>query len=418
MALKKLSLDALQLEGKRVFMRCDFNVPQDKVSGAITNNARIVAALPSIQYCLEQNAKSVVICSHLGRPDGKKNEKFTLAPVAKELEKLLAKPVTFMGDCVGNEVETACADPASGSVILLENLRFHVEEEGKGVDADGNKVKADPEKVKAFRESLRKLADVYVNDAFGTAHRGHSSMLGEGFEQRAAGFLLNKELTYFSKALDNPEHPFLAILGGAKVKDKIQLIENMLDKVDEMIIGGGMAFTFRKVLDGMPIGTSLYDEDGAAIVPKLMEKAEKNGVKVHIPSDFVTGDKFAPDAQVGSASLQSGGIPEGWMGLDCGAESSKLFNEVISRAKVIVWNGPAGVFEFDSFATGTKGLMDAVVNRTAEGAITIIGGGDTATCAAKWNTEDKVSHVSTGGGASLELLEGKNLPGVAALTDA
>jgi len=418
MALKKLSLDALQVEGKRVFMRCDFNVPQDKVSGEITNNARIVAAVPSIKFCLEKQAKSVVLCSHLGRPDGNANKKFTLAPVAKELEKLLEKPVTFLSDCVGDEVESACADPASGSIILLENLRFHVEEEGKGVDADGNKVKADAAKVGAFRESLRKLGDVYVNDAFGTAHRAHSSMLGEGYQQRAAGFLLNKELTYFSKALDNPEHPFLAILGGAKVKDKIQLIENMLDIVDEMIIGGGMAFTFRKVLDGMSIGTSLYDEDGAKIVPKLMEKAAKNNVKVHIPVDFVTGDKFAPDAQVGSASLSSGGIPDGWMGLDCGPESSKLFSEVINRAKVIVWNGPAGVFEFEAFATGTKALMDAVVDRTTSGAITIIGGGDTATCAAKWNTEDKVSHVSTGGGASLELLEGKNLPGVAALTDA
>jgi len=418
MALKKLSLDTLQLEGKRVFMRCDFNVPQDKVSGEITNNARIVAAVPSIKFCLEKQAKSVVLCSHLGRPDGNVNKKFTLEPVAKELEKLLEKPVTFLSDCVGDMVEALCANPAPGSVILLENLRFHIEEEGKGLDKDGNKVKADPDKVKEFRWSLRKLGDVYVNDAFGTAHRAHSSMMGEGFEQRAAGFLLNKELTYFSKALDNPEHPFLAILGGAKVKDKIQLIENMLDKVDEMIIGGGMAFTFRKVVDGMSIGTSLYDEDGAKIVPKLMEKAKKNNVKVHIPVDFVTADKFAPDATVGSASLSSGGIPDGWMGLDCGPESSKLFTEVINRAKVIVWNGPAGVFEFDAFATGTKSLMDAVVDRTTNGAITIIGGGDTATCAAKWNTEDKVSHVSTGGGASLELLEGKNLPGVAALTDA
>jgi len=417
MALKKLSLDTLQLESKRVFMRCDFNVPQDKVSGEITNNARIVAAVPSIKFCLEKQAKSVVLCSHLGRPDGNVNKKFTLEPVAKELEKLLEKPVTFLSDCVGEEVESACANPASGSVILLENLRFHIEEEGKGVDADGNKVKADADKVKAFRTSLRKLGDIYVNDAFGTAHRAHSSMMGEGYQQRAAGFLLNKELTYFSKALDNPDHPFLAILGGAKVKDKIQLIENMLDKVDEMIIGGGMAFTFRKVIDGMSIGTSLYDEDGAKIVPKLMEKAAKNNVKVHIPVDFVTADKFAPDATVGSASL-SGGIPDGWMGLDCGPESSKLFTQVINRAKVIVWNGPAGVFEFDAFANGTKALMDAVVNNTANGAITIIGGGDTATCAAKWNTEDKVSHVSTGGGASLELLEGKNLPGVAALTDA
>merc|ERR1712212_898072 len=298
-----------------------------------------------------------------------------------------------------------------------ENLRFHVEEEGKGVDAAGAKVKADKEAVTKFRQSLRKLADVYVNDAFGTAHRAHSSMMGDGFEHRASGFLLKKELTYFSKALDNPEHPYLAILGGAKVADKIQLIENMLDKVDEMIIGGGMAFTFRKVLDNMPIGTSLYDENGAQIVPNLMEKAAKNNVKIHLPVDFATADKFDANAQVGGATVEEG-IPEGWMGLDAGPKSIELFNEVIGRAKTIVWNGPAGVFEFDNFANGTKALMDAVVAKTVDGGITIIGGGDTATCCAKWGTEDKVSHVSTGGGASLELLEGKVLPGVAALTEA
>jgi len=410
-------MDSLDLSGKRVFMRCDFNVPQDKSSGAITNNARIAAAIPSIKYALEKGCKSVVLCSHLGRPDGKKNDKFTLKPVADELQKLLNKDIKFLNDCVGSEVESACADPASGSVILLENLRFHIEEEGKGVDEAGQKVKAEADKVKAFRESLAKLGDVYVNDAFGTAHRAHSSMLGEGYSQRASGFLLKKELTYFSKALDGPEHPFLAILGGAKVADKIQLIENMLDKVDEMIIGGGMAFTFRKVLDGMSIGTSLYDENGAKIVPSLMEKASKNGVKIHLPVDFVTGDKFDANAQVGSATVEEG-IPDNWMGLDAGPKSVELFKEVIGRAKTIVWNGPAGVFEFDAFANGTKALMDAVVDKTSSGGITIIGGGDTATCAAKWGTEDKVSHVSTGGGASLELLEGKVLPGVAALTDA
>merc|ERR1712223_1550444 len=240
--LQKLSIDALNLDGKRIFMRCDFNVPQDKSTGAITNNARIVAAIPSIKYALDKKAKSVVLCSHLGRPDGKRNEKFTLKPVAEELKKLLGREILFLNDCVGKEVETTCADPSSGTVILLENLRFHIEEEGKGVDESGNKIKAESASVKTFRDSLAKLGDVYVNDAFGTAHRAHSSMLGEGYDQRASGFLLKKELNYFSKALDNPEHPFLAILGGAKVADKIQLIENLLDKVDEMIIGGGMAF--------------------------------------------------------------------------------------------------------------------------------------------------------------------------------
>jgi len=417
MALNKLAIDSLNLEGKRIFMRCDFNVPQDKATGAITNNARIVAALPSIKYALEKKAKSVVLCSHLGRPDGNRNEKFTLKPVADELQKLLGQDILFLNDCAGAEVESACADPAPGTVILLENLRFHVEEEGKGVDESGNKVKADAAKVKEFRASLAKLGDIYVNDAFGTAHRAHSSMVGDGYEQRASGFLLKKELTYFSKALDNPEHPFLAILGGAKVADKIQLIENMLDKVDEMIIGGGMAFTFRKVLDNMSIGTSLYDENGAKIVPSLMEKAAKNNVKFHLPIDFVTADKFDANAAVGSATVEEG-IPDGWMGLDAGPKSVEMFKEVVGRAKTIVWNGPAGVFEFDKFANGTKALMDAVVAKTSDGGITIIGGGDTATCAAKWETEDKVSHVSTGGGASLELLEGKVLPGVAALSDA
>jgi len=415
MELNKLAINLLPIASERVFIRCDFNVPQK--DGKITNNQRIVAALPSIQYCLDNGAKSVVLCSHLGRPDGQKNLKFTLAPVAEELKTLLKREVQFLPDCVGSEVEAACADPPAGSVILLENLRFHIEEEGKGVDASGNKVKADKEAVTAFRASLRKLADVYVNDAFGTAHRAHSSMMGDGFEKRAAGFLLKKELQYFAKALCNPERPFLAILGGAKVQDKIQLIENMLDKVDEMIIGGGMAFTFRKVMDNMPIGTSLFDEEGAKIVGKLVEKAKANNVKLHFPVDFITANKFSEDAEVGAATVESG-IPDGWMGLDCGPKSRELFAEVIARAKVVVWNGPAGVFEFENFANGTKALMDAVVALTEKGGCTIIGGGDTATCAAKYKTEDKVSHVSTGGGASLELLEGKVLPGVAALSDA
>ncbi|KAL7644504.1 UNVERIFIED_CONTAM: hypothetical protein RMT77_005336 [Armadillidium vulgare] len=415
MALNKLSIDKLDLNGKRIFIRVDFNVPMK--DGVITNNQRIVAALDTIKYALEKKAKSVVLASHLGRPDGNPNAKYTLAPVATELQKLLDKDVQFLSDCVGPEVEAACADPAPGSVILLENLRYHVEEEGKGADASGNKIKADPAKVKEFRASLRKLGDIYVNDAFGTAHRAHSSMLGEGYDQRASGFLLKKELTYFAKALENPDRPFLAILGGAKVKDKIQLIENMLDKVNEMLIVGGMAFTFLKVTKGMKIGKSLYDEEGAKIVDKLVAKAQEKNVQLHFPVDFITADKFDENANTGTASADSG-IPDDWQGLDCGPASLKLFLEPITRAKTIVWNGPCGVFEFEKFATGTKLVMDAVVNATANGTISIIGGGDTATCCAKWGTEDKVSHVSTGGGASLELLEGKTLPGVAALSDA
>lgn len=396
-------------------MRVDFNVPQK--DGKITNNQRIVAALDSIKYALDQKAKSVVLCSHLGRPDGNKNLKFTLSPVADELKTLLGRDVTFLSDCVGSEVEAACADPAPGSVILLENLRFHIEEEGKGVNSSGAKVKAEPAKVAEFRASLRKLGDVYVNDAFGTAHRAHSSMVGEGFEERASGFLLKKELTYFAKALENPERPFLAILGGAKVKDKIQLIENMLDRVDEMMIVGGMAFTFLKISKNMEIGDSLYDDEGAKIVEKLLAKAQQKNVKMHFPVDFVTADKFDENANTGSATAE-GGIPAGWMGLDCGPVSTESFREPIARAKIIVWNGPCGVFEFAKFANGTKSVMDMVVEATKAGCVSIIGGGDTATCCAQWGTEDKVSHVSTGGGASLELLEGKTLPGVAALSDA
>uniref|UniRef100_D3TLV9 Phosphoglycerate kinase n=1 Tax=Glossina morsitans morsitans TaxID=37546 RepID=D3TLV9_GLOMM len=412
MALNKLSIESLDLAGKRVLMRVDFNVPIK--DGKVVSNQRILAALDSVKYAFSKNAKSIVLMSHLGRPDGNKNPKYTLSPVAEELKILLGKEVVFLNDCVGPEIEEKCKDPVDGSVILLENLRFHVEEEGKGVDNSGAKVKADPEKVKAFRESLSKLGDVYINDAFGTAHRAHSSMLGEGFEKRAAGLLLNKELKYFSQALDSPPKPFVAILGGAKVADKIQLIGNLLDKVNEMIIGGGMAFTFLKVLKNMKIGSSLFDEEGSKIVQDLADKAQKNNVQLHLPVDFVCGDKFAEDAV---ASTVEDGIPDGCMGLDIGPKTRAAFAAPIAAAKIIVWNGPPGVFEFDNFAHGTKSLMDAVVEATKRGCITIIGGGDTASCCAKWNTEALVSHVSTGGGASLELLEGKTLPGVAALSN-
>jgi len=410
----KLSIDQLDLKDKRVLIRVDFNVPMK--NGVITNTQRIVASLPTIKYALEQGAKSVVLMSHLGRPDGHVDAKYSMQPVVAELEKLLSRPVKFLKDCVGEEVEAECANPAPGTLILLENLRFHVEEEGKGVDEKGNKIKADKEAVKKFHDSLTKLGDVYVNDAFGTAHRAHGSMVGVKLEKRAAGFLLKKELQYFSKALENPDRPFLAILGGAKVSDKILLIENLLDKVNEMIIGGGMAFTFLKVLHNMQIGKSLYDEEGSKIVNRIVEKAKTNNVQLHLPVDFITGDKLGDDAQVGTATIESG-IADGLMGLDIGPESSKKFTEVVARAKTIVWNGPAGVFENEKFASGTKTLMDDVVAATENKAISIIGGGDTATCCAKWSTEDKVSHVSTGGGASLELLEGKELPGVTALSN-
>ncbi len=374
--------------------------------------------------------------SHLGRPNGQRSAKFSLAPVVDVLQKQLSVPVTFLDDCVGKEVEDACADPAAGSVILLENLRFHAAEEGKGVDADGNKIKASESDVAAFRASLSKLGDLYgtptrcaarmsiapsplcaVNDAFGTAHRAHSSMVGVSSSVRVSGFLLKKELQYFNAALSSPERPFVAILGGAKVADKIQLIRNLLDTVDEMIIGGGMAFTFKKVLDGTDIGKSLFDEEGAKIVEGIMQEAAQKGVKIHLPTDFVAGDNFAADAAVKTVT-QEEGVPEGWMGLDVGPASAKAFANVVNNARTVVWNGPMGVFEMEAFANGTKAVMDAVVDVTQQGATTIIGGGDTATAAKNFGCEDKVSHVSTGGGASLELLEGKTLPGVAALTDA
>jgi len=414
MAIKKLSIRDVDLKGKRVVMRVDFNVPMK--DGAITNNQRITAAVPTIQFALDNGAKSIVLMSHLGRPDGRKQEKFTLAPVATELQSVLGRNVQFINDCASDEAIQATANPADGSVFLLENVRFYAEEEGKGVKEDGSKFKPEADAITAFREKLTKHGDVYVNDAFGCAHRAHSSVVGIQHAQRAAGLLMDKELSYFAKVLDNPDRPLLAILGGAKVQDKIQLIENLIDKVDEMIIGGGMAFTFHKVLNNMQIGGSLYDEDGAKIVQNLVQKAKDKNVQLHFPIDFITADKFDENAQVGAATV-SAGIPDGWMGLDCGPESNTAFAAVVGCAKTIVWNGPAGVFEFEKFANGTKALMDNVVAATASGATTIIGGGDTATCAKKFKTVEKVSHVSTGGGASLELLEGKNLPGVASLSE-
>jgi phosphoglycerate kinase len=413
------SIRDLTLSGKRVFIRVDFNVPQDKATGAITNNARIAAALPTINYALEQGA-SVVLASHLGRPDGKKIAKFSLKPVADELAKLLNKPVKFLDDCVGAAIEAACAPGAlkAGDVVLLENLRFHIEEEGKVKEkqADGTEksVKADPQAVEAFRASLSKLADVYVNDAFGTAHRAHSSMVGVNLPDKAAGFLMQAELEAFAKVVDAPARPLLAILGGAKIADKIPLINNLIDKANAIIIGGGMAFTFKKVLENVEIGSSLFDPEGAKIVAELAAKAKAKGVKLVLPVDYVAADKFAADAQTKVVDDKSG-IPAGWLGLDVGPKSIELFTQEILASKTIVWNGPAGVFEFDAFASGTKAQADAIAEATKAGAVTVIGGGDTATAAKKFKVAKVVTHCSTGGGASLELLEGKTLPGVAFL---
>ncbi|KAL6073828.1 phosphoglycerate kinase [Balamuthia mandrillaris] len=410
----KLSIDQVQVEGKRVLIRVDFNVPFK--NGQISNTQRIEAALPTIQYALDHGA-SVVLMSHLGRPDGRPQKELSLEPVAKKLEGLLNVPVKFLPDCVGPEVEQACSQLAPGEVVLLENLRFHLEEEGKGFDAEGKKVSASKEDIERFRESLTKLGDVYVNDAFGTCHRAHSSMVGVKLPQRCAGFLVKKELDAFAGVLEKPDRPLLSILGGAKVSDKLPMIDNLLDKVDEMIIGGGMAYTFKKVCFGVEIGNSIFDADGASKVEAMLEKAKRNNVKIHFPVDYVTADKFSNDAQVGEATDDTG-IPAGWQGLDCGPKSSEIFKEAISRAKTIIWNGPLGVFEMDKFSAGTKSAMDAVVEATKNGATTIIGGGDTATACKQWGTMDKVSFVSTGGGVSLMLLEGKSLPAIDALSDA
>lgn len=406
----------LNLAGKRVLMRVDFNVPQDKNTGAITNNQRIVAALPTIKYALEQGA-SVVLMSHLGRPDGEKKAKYSLKPVAAELEKVLGRPVKFLDDCAGPAVEAACAPGAlkPGDVVLLENLRFHIEEEGKvkvkNADGSETKLKADPAKEAAFRASLSKLGDVYVNDAFGTAHRAHSSMVGVALKDKAAGFLMEAELNAFAKVLESPQRPLLAILGGAKIADKIPLINNLLEKANELIIGGGMAFTFKKELEGMAIGDSLFDPEGAKIAKDLFAKAKAKGVKITLPVDFVVADKFDPNANT-KVVTDKEGIPAGWMGLDGGPKSIALYTEAINRAKTIVWNGPSGVFEFEKFAGSTKAMADAIAQATARGATTVVGGGDTATAAKKFKVADKVTHCSTGGGASLEFLEGKALPGV------
>jgi phosphoglycerate kinase len=407
------SLRDLDLAGKRALIRVDFNVPQDKATGAITNNQRIVAALPTIKHVLDHGG-SVVLMSHLGRPNGEKVEKYTLRPVATELEKLLGKPVKFVAECSGALAEEACANLRPGDVVLLENLRFHIEEEGKAKKADGSSVKADPAQVAAFRASLSKLGDVYVNDAFGTAHRAHSSMVGVDLPQKAAGFLMEKELNAFAAVLEHPQRPLLAILGGAKIADKIPLITNLIEKADEIIIGGGMAYTFKKVLDGMEIGGSLFDPEGAKIAADLVAKAKARHVKLIFPVDYVCGDAFSADANTQAADDASG-IPAGWEGLDAGPKSIALYREAILRAKTIIWNGPPGVFEFDKFASATKAMAEAVADATANGATTVVGGGDTATAAKKFGVAGQVSHCSTGGGASLEFLEGKELPGVAAL---
>ena len=408
------SIRDLQLSGKRVLVRVDFNVPQDKATGAITNNQRIVAALPTIRYALDQGA-SVVLMSHLGRPDGQRIAKFSLKPVAAELEKLLGRPVTFLTDCVGPEVEAACANPAPGSVILLENLRFHIEEEGKVKLEDGTSRKADPAAVAEFRAGLSRLGDVYVNDAFGTAHRAHASTVGitKFVQKSAAGLLMEKELQYLGRALQDPEHPFVAILGGAKVSDKIGVIQNLLGKVDSLIIGGGMAYTFLKA-QGESVGKSLVEEDKVELARELLQQAKTHKLKFLLPTDHIVADRF--EASATPKTIAPGEpIPANMMALDIGPQSIAAFSEEIEAARTIIWNGPMGVFEMPAFSKGTFKIAHAVADNAA--AVTIVGGGDSVAAIKAAGVADKITHISTGGGASLEFLEGKKLPGVEALTD-
>jgi phosphoglycerate kinase len=359
-------------------MRVDFNVPlKAAASGAleISDPKRIVSTLPTINYCLENGAKSVVLMSHLGRPEGSRQDKFSLKPVVPALEDLLKTKVAFLNDCIGQDVQRQCGAASQGKVLLLENLRFHAAEEGKGV-VNGEKVKAPKEEIAAFRQELTSLADIYVNDAFGTAHRAHSSMVGVDVNVRAAGFLLKKELEYFSKVLESPTRPLTVVMGGAKVKDKIQLIMNMLDIVDEMIIGGGMAFTFNKVLNQARIGASLYDEDGAHLVPDIIKKAQEKGVKIHLPTDFICADKFAADANIVTRT-EAEGIDDGWLGLDIGPKTILANKAVIARSKTVFWNGPQGVFELEPFAKGSLSMLDNIIDATKTGATSVAGGGDT-----------------------------------------
>ena len=395
MTYDKKSIEDIAVAGKKVLVRCDFNVPQDE-NGNITSDKRIVASLPTIQYLIDQGAK-VILCSHLGRPKGEINPKFTLAPVAKRLSELLKVPVKMAKDVIGPDAKALAAGLQNGEVMLLENVRFHKEEE-----------KNDP----AFAKELASLAEIYVNDAFGTSHRAHASTAGVAdYLPAVCGYLIQKEISIMGGALENPKRPFVAILGGAKVSDKIGVINNLLEKVDTLIIGGGMAYTFVKALGG-DIGSSLCETDKLDYAKEMIEKAKAKGVNFLIPTDTVIGDKFAADAA--TDTVAAGKIPEGWMGLDIGPDTVKAFAGAVKNAGTVIWNGPMGVFEFEKFAEGTKAVAAAIAE---SGAISIIGGGDSASAVKKLGFEKQMTHISTGGGASLELLEGLELPGIACLQD-
>lgn len=393
--MNKKTVRDIDVNGKKVLVRVDFNVPLDENKN-ITDETRINAALPTIKYLLEHGA-AVILCSHLGRPKGEFNMKYSLAPVAAKLKELFPEKVTFAEDIIGESAAEAVKNIKPGEIVLLENLRFHAEEEKNNAD---------------FAKKLASYADIYVNDAFGTAHRAHASTAGVAdYLPAVAGFLIGKELDIMGKALENPERPFVAILGGKKVSDKIGVINNLLEKVDTLIIGGAMAYTFYKAM-GLEIGKSLLEEEKVELAKSLIEKAEAKGVKLLLPIDTLVADKFGEDANVMNVDRDS--IPADWEGLDIGEKSRELFADAVKNAKTVIWNGPMGVFEIEKFAGGTKAVAAALAE--CEGT-TIIGGGDSAAAVEQLGYADKMSHISTGGGASLEFLEGLELPGVAALND-
>lgn len=394
--MNKKTVKDIDVNGKKVLVRCDFNVPIDSETGKITDNRRIRAALPTIQYLLDHNAK-VILCSHLGRPKGEFNLKYSLKPVAEELSKLLNKDVKLAKDVIGESAKELTSNMKEGDIVLLENVRFHKEEEQN-----------DPE----YSKALASMAEIYVNDAFGTAHRAHSSTTGVAdYLPAVSGFLIEKELEFLGGALENPKHPFVAILGGAKVSDKIGVIENLLDKVDTLIIGGGMAYTFYKA-QGHHIGTSICEEDKLDLAKSILEKAQEKGVKLLLPVDNHVSSEYSNNGE--EKMVDSTEIPDGFMGLDIGPKTIEKFEEAVKDAKTVVWNGPLGVCEFDKFATGTKAVATMLSKIEAT---TIIGGGDSAAAIEKLELADKMTHISTGGGASLEFLEGKTLPGIACLQD-
>jgi len=398
--MDKKSVRDVNLKGKRVLMRADFNVPLDD-QGNITDDNRIQAAIPTIKYIMDSGAKGLVLMSHLGRPKGKRSPEFSLAPVAERLNELLDNEVQMANDTVGDEVKTAVEGLQQGQILMLENTRFYPEEEGK---------KCTPEEQEKFAKQLAELGDIFVNDAFGTAHRRHASTAAvcDYISESVAGLLIEKELTYLGEATAKPKHPFVAVIGGAKVSGKLEVLRSLMEKVDTFLIGGGMAYTFLKA-QGYQVGSSLVEEDLLDTAKETLEAAEKAGVEFLLPCDHVIGDDFSADANTDTCGLE---IPDGWMGLDIGPQTLKQYSDKLKSAETVVWNGPMGCFEMEPFAKGTFDVCRTIAESDA---VSIIGGGDSATAVKQSGYSEKMSHISTGGGASLEFLEGKALPGIEAL---